>query len=61
MAPLGLSELTVPPGQSRVLPLDFAGPGPIDCRQPFDLDPRDAVVVTGRPILLAPVRVVATR
>jgi hypothetical protein len=61
MAPLGASELTVPPGESRVLPLDFTGPGPVDCRQPFDLDTRDALVMAERPIPLAPVRVTATR
>ena len=61
MAPLGQSELTVPPGESRVLPLDFAGPGPVDCRQPFDLDTRDALVMAERPIPLAPVRLSATR
>ena len=59
IAPLGASELTVPSGESRVLPLDFAGPGPIDCRQPFDLDTRDALVTEERPILLAPVRLAA--
>jgi hypothetical protein len=61
MAPLGASELTVPPGESRVLPLDFSGPGPIDCRQPFDLDTRDALVMAEQPIPLAPVRLSATR
>ena len=61
IAPLGGSELTVPPGQSRVLPLDFAGPGPLDCRQPFDLDPRDALVMADQPIPLAAVRLTATR
>lgn len=61
IAPLGSSELTVPPGESRVLPLDFAGPGPVNCRQPFDLDTRDALVRTDQPIPLAPVRLAATR
>ncbi len=61
MAPLGSSELTVPPGESRVLPLDFAGPGPVDCRQPFDLDTRDALVMTDQPIPLAPVRLATGR
>jgi len=61
LAPLGPSELTVQPGESRVLPLDFTGPGPTDCRQPFDLDPRDALVMADRPILLAPVRLAAAR
>jgi hypothetical protein len=61
MAPLASSELTVPPGESRVLPLEFAGPGPVDCRQPFDLDPRDALVMADQPIPLAPVRLAATR
>ena len=61
IAPLGSSELTVPPGESRVLPLDFAGPGPVDCRQPFDLDTRDALVRTDQPIPLAAVRLAATR
>jgi hypothetical protein len=61
MAPLGASELTVLPGESRVLPLDFSGPGPVDCHQPFDLDPRDALVTTDRPIVLAPVPLAATR
>lgn len=61
MAPLGAAEVTVPPGESRVVPLDFAGPGPIDCRQAFDLDPRDALVVADRPIVLAPVRLAAAR
>lgn len=61
MAPLASSELTVPPGESRVLPLEFAGPGPVDCRQPFDLDPRDALVMADQPIPLAPVRLTATR
>jgi hypothetical protein len=61
MAPLGGSELTVPSGESRVLPLDFAGPGPVDCRQPFELDPRDALVMADRPIPLAAVRLTATR
>jgi hypothetical protein len=59
MTPLGASEVTVPPGESRVVPLDFSGPGPVDCHQPFDLDPRDAV--TGeQPIPLAPVRLAKT-
>ena len=61
IAPLGGSELTVPPGESRALPLDFAGPGPVDCRQPFDLDTRDALVMTDQPIPLAPVRLTVTR
>ncbi|HEY6475434.1 MAG TPA: hypothetical protein VI456_02570 [Polyangia bacterium] len=61
MAPLGASELTVPSGESRVLPLDFAGPGPVDCRQPFDLDTRDALVMADQPIPLAPVRLAVTR
>jgi hypothetical protein len=61
MAPLGASELTVSPGESRVLPLDFAGPGPVDCHQPFDLDTRDALVMADRPIPLAPVRLAVTR
>ncbi|HEY4395751.1 MAG TPA: hypothetical protein VGP64_16895, partial [Polyangia bacterium] len=61
LAPLGPSDLTVPPGESRVLPLDFAGAGPVDCRQPFDLDPRDAVVMADRPIALAPVRLARAR
>ena len=61
IAPLGSSELTVLPGESRVLPLDFAGPGPVDCRQPFDLDTRDALGMTDQPIPLAPIRLTATR
>jgi hypothetical protein len=61
MAPLGGSELTISPGESRVLPLDFAGPGPVDCRQPFDLDTRDALSMAERPIPLAPVRLATTR
>jgi hypothetical protein len=61
LTPLGASELTVPPGESRVVPLDFAGPGPVDCRHPFDLDPRDAVSMTDGPIPLASVRLAATR
>jgi hypothetical protein len=61
MAPLGMSELTVPPGESRVLPLDFSGPGPVDCRQPFDLDTRDALVMADQPISLAPIRLAVTR
>jgi len=61
LAPLGSSELTVPPGESRVLPLDFSGPGPVDCRQSFDLDTRDALVMADQPITLAPVRLTATR
>jgi hypothetical protein len=61
MAALASSELTVPPGESRVLPLEFAGPGPVDCRQPFDLDPRDALVMADQPIALAPVRLTAAR
>ena len=60
MAPVAPSELSVPPGESRVVPLDFTGPGPTDCRQPFDLDPRDALM-SDRPIPLAPVRLAATR
>ena len=61
IAPLGGSELTVPPGESRVLPLDFAGPGPVDCRQPFYLDPRDSLVMADRPIPLTAVWLAATR
>jgi hypothetical protein len=61
LAPLGSSELTLAPGETRVVPLDFTGPGPVDCRQPFDLDTRDALVMAERPIPLAPVRVTATR
>jgi hypothetical protein len=61
IAPLGGSELTVPPGESRVLPLDFAGPGPVDCGQPFDLDTRNALARTDQPIPLAAVRLTATR
>jgi hypothetical protein len=61
LAPLAPSEVTVPPGESRVVALDFTGPGPVDCRQPFDLDTRDALVTTEQPISLAPVRVTATR
>jgi hypothetical protein len=61
MTPLGQSELTVAPGESRVVPLDFTGPGPVDCRQPFDLDTRDALVMTDQPITLAPVRLTTTR
>jgi hypothetical protein len=56
LAPLGSSELTVPPGESRVLPLAFSGPGPVDCHQPFDLDTRDALVTANQPVVLAPVR-----
>jgi hypothetical protein len=61
LAPLESSEVTVPPGQTRVLPLDFAGPGPVDCHQPFDLDPRDALVTADQPIVLAPVPVSSAR
>jgi len=61
IAPLGGTDVSVPPGQSEILPLDFAGPGPIDCRQPFDLDPANAVTVDDQPVTLAPVRLVSAR
>jgi hypothetical protein len=61
LAPIGPADLTVPPGESRVLPLDFAGPGPVDCHETFDLDTRDALVIAEKPIPLAPVRLTAVR
>jgi hypothetical protein len=61
LTPQGPSEMTVAPGERRVLPLDFSGPGPVDCHQPFDLDTRDALVMSEQPIPLAPIRVTTTR
>jgi len=61
IAPIGSTELTLLPGQSQVFPLDFAGPGPVDCRHPFDLEPRGAVTRAARPVTLAPIRLVASR
>jgi hypothetical protein len=61
IAPMGSAELSLQPGESRILPLDFAGPGPVACGQPLALDPRDALDVDGRSVVLPPVRLVAVR
>jgi len=61
MAPMGATEVSVPPGESRVVPLEFTGQGRMDCKQAFDLDARDALTLGEQPVVLAPVPLVSSR
>ena len=61
LAPIGSQEVSVPPGESRVVPIEFAGQGRGDCHQAFDLDPRDAVTIDNRQVVLAPVPLASAR
>ncbi len=61
MAPIGGADLSVPAGESLLVPLEFTGQGRMDCHQPFDLDPRDALTVGEQPVVLAPVPLVSKR
>jgi hypothetical protein len=59
ISPLGSTVLAVQPGDREVVPLDFEGPGPIDCHRPLDIDPRNAVTMADQPVWLSPIRLVA--
>ena len=57
--PLGATKLTLQPGQSQVVPLDFQHTGPLDCHHPLDLEPMDAVTTADKPIAFEPIRLIA--
>jgi hypothetical protein len=56
--PIGGTVLAVQPGGSEIVPLNFEGPGPIDCHRPVDLDPRSSVTMADEPVWLSPIRLV---
>lgn len=61
LKPLGAGTVTVLPGQTTLLPLEFQQDGQLDCHHELALDPGDAVQMGGKKIALAPIRFTATR
>lgn len=59
LPPLGATKLTLQPGQSELVSLDFEHTGPLDCKQPLRLEPADAVTVADKPVAFEPIRLVA--
>jgi len=58
--PLGATKLTLEPGQSQLVSLDFQRTGPLDCHHPLDLEPADAVTIADKPVAFEPIRLVAS-
>jgi hypothetical protein len=59
--PLGAGVVTVLPGETTLVPLEFQQRGQLDCHHELALDPVDAVQMGGKKVALAPIRFTATR
>jgi hypothetical protein len=59
--PLGAGVVTVLPGETTLVPLEFQQRGQLDCHHELALDPGDAVQMSGKKVALSPIRFTATR
>lgn len=61
MRPLQSGIVTVLPGETRHVPLEFQQRGDLDCHHELSLDPSSAVQMGGRKVALQPIHFTATR
>ncbi|MGA7744928.1 MAG: hypothetical protein ABSF35_23155 [Polyangia bacterium] len=53
--------ISVPPGETKQVPLKFEPSGVVGCRHGFELELADSVDLAGSPIALSPIKFAATR